>query len=81
MSKCPGRSIRKAVPWLLEATQNGPGRPLLAYVAIRDFAHFLIGGRNASELNETEPINMQCLLGTGKTLKAQYFRFLGKKLK
>lgn len=24
---------------------------------------------------------MQCLLGTGKTLNAQYFRFSGKKIK
>lgn len=42
------------------ATQNDYEQTLLAFVAIIDLAHFLIGGRNTSELMETEHISTQC---------------------
>lgn len=42
---CP-LAVRNLVPVLV--TENDFGQSLLSYVAIRDFGHFLIGGRNTS---------------------------------
>lgn len=40
---CP-LAVKNLVPVLV--TENDSEQPLLSYVAIRDFGHFLIGGRN-----------------------------------
>lgn len=88
MSKCLRQPIHKAVPRPLEACSLSlPHRMILdnpcwpMWSSETWYIFFFNGGRNTSELKETEHINMQCHHGTWKNTQCTVLQILGIKLK